>query len=170
MDKNRRRWRYVSAFFFACFLVWGGWAWWRGRSDRNSITEIEFEMMAGRFAIASHKLSELLDRRPGWAKAAFLLGNCEKERGRYEAAEAALARVAPGSEFAQQAIQARMRLAEDRGRFAEAERLINQAADDSRNDGTAVRAMLVPLYSQLGRVDEALRLVEARWEHLNAHR
>ena len=30
-----------------------------------------------------------------------------------------------------------------------------------------MRFLLVPIYSQLGRIDEAQRLIEDRWEHLN---
>jgi enediyne biosynthesis protein E4 len=158
----------VLALIFAGVLAGVGWFWWQGRRDRNAMIEIESEMANGRFGIAARKLVDLLARRPDFDKAAYLLGVCEQERGHAPAAEEAWTRVAPGSEFSQQAIQARMRLAEDRGRFADAEQLITEAADDARNDGSALRAMLVPLYSQLGRVQEAERLVETRWEHLNA--
>jgi enediyne biosynthesis protein E4 len=46
--------------------------------------------------------------------------------------------------------------------------MISEAANDPRNDGTELRAMLVPAYSQLGRDREAERVVEARWEYLNS--
>jgi tetratricopeptide (TPR) repeat protein len=61
-----------------------------------------------------------------------------------------------------------MRLLQESGQFADAERLINAAASDRRNDRTALMVMLVPALSGLGRLDEARRLVEDRWEHLNA--
>jgi tetratricopeptide (TPR) repeat protein len=112
-----------------------------------------------RFGIAARKLSELLPRRPVSDQAVYLLGTCEKARGRYQAATEAWARVTPGSEFSYQAVQARMRLAEDSGRFADAERLVNEAAQDPRSERTELLVMLVPLFSQLSRLDEAERLV-----------
>ena len=105
--------------------------------------------------------------QPDSDEAAYLLGICEQARGRNQAAAEAWARVAPGSAFAHQAILARMRLFHDSGRLAAAEQLINDAAEDPRNDRSDLRVLLVPIFSQLGRVDEAERLIEARWEHLN---
>ena len=55
-------------------------------------------------------LNRLLERDPDDGEAAILLGRCEQERGRFEAAADALARVTPGSELAHKAILARMRL------------------------------------------------------------
>jgi tetratricopeptide (TPR) repeat protein len=112
-----------------------------------------------RFGIAARKLSELLPRRPVSDQAVYLLGTCEKARGRYQAATEAWALVTPGSEFSYQAVQARMRLAEDSGRFADAERLVNEADQDPRSERTELLVMLVPLFSQLSRLDEAERLV-----------
>jgi predicted Zn-dependent protease len=59
-----------------------------------------------------------------------------------------------------------MRLAHDQGQFSRAEEIINGAAADPRNDSTHLRFLLVPIFSQLGRIDEGKRLIEARWEHL----
>ena len=168
MSKNRRRWRYLQALLLAAGLLWVASEWRQRRRDRSAFAEIEAEMNNGRFGIAARKLSELLPRRPVSDQAAYLLGTCEKARGRYQAATEAWARVTPGSEFSYQAVQARMRLAEDIGRFADAERLVNEAAQDPRSERTELLVMLVPLFSQLGRLDEAERLVEARWEHLKA--
>jgi tetratricopeptide (TPR) repeat protein len=123
-------------------------------------------MANGRFASAARDLNALLAREPDSDEAAVLLGRCEKERGRTEAAAKALERVAPGSPFAHQAILARMRLAHDQGQFSIAEQIIRDAADDPRNDRSHVRFLLVPIYSQLGRIEEAKRLIEERWEHL----
>ena len=61
-----------------------------------------------------------------------------------------------------------MRLFQDSGQLAAAEELINDAALDPRNDRTALLVLLVPTFSDLGRIDEAERLIEDRWEHLNA--
>jgi tetratricopeptide (TPR) repeat protein len=147
-------------------MLWGGWAWWRDRSDREAIARIELEMANGRFNTAARRLGELLEREPGSEEAAVLLGRCEKERGRIRAAETAFARIAPGSPLSHQAILARMRLAHDQGRFARAEEIIAEAPADHRNDGPHTRFLLVPIYSRLGRLDEAKRLIEGRWEGL----
>ena len=61
-----------------------------------------------------------------------------------------------------------MHLFQESGRLASAERLINEAALDPRNDRTALLVLLVPMFRNLGCIDEAQSLVEDRWEHLNA--
>ena len=167
MPTTRPRWRLALALVGAAALIWGGWAWWADRSYRSAIMAIELEMANGRFGIAARELTKLLERDPGDAEVAILLGRCEQERGRPKAAADALARVAPGSELSHKAILARMRICHDQGQFAAAEQLINAAALDPRNDGAHVRVLLVPIYSQLGRLDEAQGLLEAWWEHLN---
>jgi enediyne biosynthesis protein E4 len=163
---RRRRWWLVLASIGAGGLAWGGWAWWADRSYRSAIMAIELEMVNGRFGIAARELNNLLEREPGAGEAAILLGRCEQERGRFKAAAEALARVAPGTELSHKAILGRMRLLHDQGQFAAAEQLINDAAQDPRNDGAHVRVLLVPIYSQLGRLAEAQRLLEDWWERL----
>jgi tetratricopeptide (TPR) repeat protein len=54
----------------------------------------------------------------------------------------------------------------DGGRLAAAEQLINDAAQDPRNDSTTLRILLLPIFCQQGRIEEAQKLVEQRWEHL----
>jgi len=61
-----------------------------------------------------------------------------------------------------------MRLLHESGQLAAAEQLIYEAAGDRRNDRTALLVLLVPMFSELGRSEEAERLIEDRWEHLNA--
>jgi thioredoxin-like negative regulator of GroEL len=61
-----------------------------------------------------------------------------------------------------------MRLFLDSGRLAAAEQLILDAAEDPRNNRSALRVLLASMFSQIGRIEEAERLIEERWEHLNA--
>ncbi len=61
-----------------------------------------------------------------------------------------------------------MRLLLDSGRLAAAEQLVVDAARDPRNVGTALLCLLVPTYQMQGRIDEAARLIEARWEFANS--
>jgi thioredoxin-like negative regulator of GroEL len=167
---RQRRLRLAMAIFFAGSIVflWGSWVWWTDRSYRNAIMQIELEMANGRFGTAARSLTKLLEQEPDSGEVAILLARCEQERGRPEAAARALARVAPGTVFSHRAILGRMRLAHDSGQFAVAEQIVNAAAEDPRNDRSHTRFLLVPIYSQLGRLDEAERLIEERWEHLNA--
>jgi tetratricopeptide (TPR) repeat protein len=130
--------------------------------------EIEADIMAGRYALACRKLEQLLswkaDPKGGLI---YLLGSCELARGRLQNAQAAWARVVPGSAFSEKAIRGRVRLFHESGELASAERLIQDAAGDRRNDRTALLVLLVPTFIQQGRIDEAVRLIELRWEDLN---
>ena len=46
-----------------------------------------------------------------------------------------------------------------------AEQIVLDAAEEPRNDRTDLLVLLVPIYSQIGRADEAEQLLEGRWEH-----
>ncbi|WP_165235694.1 tetratricopeptide repeat protein [Aquisphaera insulae] len=151
----------------AAVLLGAGWAWRADRSYRDAILQVELDMVNGRQATAVGRLTKLLEQYPGSDEAAVLLARCEQERGRIDAAARALERVPAGSVFAHKAILGRMRLAHDQGRLAAAEQIIEDAARDPRNDPSHTRFLLVPIYSQLGRLDEAERLIEERWERLN---
>jgi thioredoxin-like negative regulator of GroEL len=168
--KSRRQIGLLLAFVLCgAGLISGGWAWWTDRRYKSAMEEIESEVMAGRYAIACRNLGKLLawkaDRNGGIV---YLLGSCELARGRNQAAGEAWARVVPGTAFSERAIRGRMRLFHESGQLAAAEQLINDAARDRRNDRTALLVLLVPIYSELGRIDEAEQLIEDRWEHLKA--
>ena len=164
-----RRWRILLTFLCGVGLVSGGWAWWADRRYQSAMEEIESEIMAGRYAIACRHLDKLLSwRADPQGGIVYLLGSCELARGRNQAAGEAWARVAPGSAFSERAIRGRLRLFHDSGQFAAAERSITDSASDPRNDRTALLVLLVPMFSESGRIDEAERLIEDRWEQLNA--
>ena len=131
--------------------------------------EIEAEIVAGRYSIACRNLDKLLSwKADPTGEIVYLLGSCELARGRKQAAANAWARVVPGSAFTERAIEGQMHLLLESGLFAAAERLVFEAAMDPRNDRTALLVLLVPVFSELGRVDEAERLIDDRWESLNA--
>jgi predicted Zn-dependent protease len=148
-------------------VAWCGWDSWQARRHRNDIEAIEADLEDGRNASAAKKLGALLAREPDADDALFLLASCEMVRGRAEAADAAWARVPPGSPLAPRAILGRMQLRADRGRLAEAEQVIREALDDPRIDGTRLAIALGPIYCQQGRLEEILRLIAARWEALD---
>ena len=163
-----RRWGRVLALA----TVAGGplyGCWWLSRvwRHRAALVEIREHVQAGRHGTAARNLAELLAWEPGSDEAIYLLGVCENARGRTAAAEVAWARIRPGSAFAVPAIQARATFLVDQGRLADAERLIDQALRDPRVDGFDLRRFLAPLYRSEGRIEDALRLIEANWVLLN---
>jgi tetratricopeptide (TPR) repeat protein len=165
---RRRRWVLLSLVCGGA-LVAGGRAWWADRRYQSAMEEIEAEILAHRYAIACRNLDKLLSwRADPKGGILYLLGSCELVRGRIQEAGEAWARVLPGSAFSEKAIRGRMRIFHDTGLLASAEEVINKAAADPRNDRTAVLVSLVPILSELGRVDEAEGFIENRWEHLKA--
>jgi enediyne biosynthesis protein E4 len=169
--RNQGYSRLLLAFLLGAGLIavaWAGWRYWRYRS---AMDEVEAEIIAGRYSIACRDLETLL----AWAsdpngRMLYLLGSCELARGRSPAADKAWARVVPGCAFAQKALESRVHLLAESGQHAAAERLAREAAVDPRNDGTALLVLLVPLYREQGRLDEAEQLIVARWKHLNTLR
>jgi enediyne biosynthesis protein E4 len=124
-------------------------------------------MAAGRHALAARSLESLLEWKPGSDEAMYLLGVCERARGRAPAAGEAWARVPPSSPFWAQAIEARVNLKIDRGLLADAEKLIQLAQRSAPDHGSILNALLAPIYLREGRFDEAARLIEEEWEGLN---
>ncbi|MFI5455379.1 MAG: tetratricopeptide repeat protein [Isosphaerales bacterium] len=163
----QHRWTLVLLLaIVALGLLWGGWKWSEVRRYRRAISEIEEDIEAGRNALAARNLVALLAWNPSSDQAAYLLGVCEKARGRSEAASEAWARVPPDSSFAPRAIQGRMELEIERGRLADAERLIKDAMLDPRGDASGLGLLLGPVYCLQGRSEEAERFIQARWNHL----
>ena len=162
------RWgRVLAVATVAVGLLYGCWGISRAWRHRAALVEIRKHIEAGRHGTAARNLAELLAREPGLDEAIYLLGVCENARDRTAAAEAAWARIQPGSAFAVQAILARATVLVNQGRLADAERLIDQAVRDPRIDGFDLRRFLAPLYRSEGRIGDALRLIEANWVVLN---
>jgi enediyne biosynthesis protein E4 len=149
-------------------LVYLAWGWWGDRQYQAAMDEIEGQILTGRYAQACRDLNALLAwRKDSNGGITYLLGSTELARGRKPAAREAWERVAPGVAFSEPAIRGRMRLYQESGKFAAAEELVTRASEDHRNERTAFLKLLVPMFSELGRIDEAVRLVELRWEYLN---
>jgi len=163
-----RRWGVVLVL---AVLVGGlgyvGCRLWRARHYRIALVEIQQQIQAQRYGTAARNLAALLAWEPGSDEAACLLGNCERARGRTQAADEAWARVPPSSRLAASAMLGRASVLVDQGRFADAERFLTRALEDPRIDGFELRQFLAPLYWNQGRTEEAQRLVEANWESLN---
>jgi len=134
---------------------------------RIALVEIHQQIQAERYGAAARNLAGLLAWEPGSDEAACLLGNCERARGRIQAADEAWARVPPSSRLAASAMLGRASVLVDQGWFADAERFLTHALEDPRIDGFELRQFLAPLYWNEGRTEEARWLVEANWESLN---
>ena len=162
-----RRARLLLMAVAAGALLWCGWAWWERCCYRRDIAEVRSEIKAGRTGHAVKKLTALLTWKPKADEAAYLLGTCEKALGNPRAASETWARVSPLSSFAPRAIEARIELAIEQGRLADAEKLFTDAIEDPRVDPFFPPQSLLMVYCQEGRVADALRLVEAAWDRLN---
>jgi predicted Zn-dependent protease len=169
MGRRTSRWAAIilPAIVIAA-LAWCGWRWWEVRTDRDAMARIEKAMQDGRYAVAVRDLSALLKGRPGWDRATYLLGLCEKARGRLPEADAAWARIGPDSPLGGRAVAGRMDLLIEQGRLADAEHMIEREATARGSEGTALRMLLIPTLVQEGREGEADQLIEARWRHLDA--
>ena len=150
-------------------LVFGGWRWWSDRRYKDAMLEIDDQVAKGRYSAACRNLEALLARKEDVnGRLRYLLGWCELARGRIEAAEDAWVGVVPGTEFSERAILSRMRLLQNDGRLAEAERLVSEAARDRRDNRTSLMVGLVPIMVESGRQAEAIELIEDHWEYLNS--
>ncbi len=148
-------------------LSWGGWRFWEVQQYQQAIEEIEQQIAAGRNGLAAKNLVSLLAWKPGLVEAIYLLGVCERARGRTEEASEAWARVPPDSPLWGQAILRRAELQIERGQLADAEQLIKLTQESAPERGSILSVVLVPMYCQQGRFEEAGRLIQAQWDQLN---
>jgi tetratricopeptide (TPR) repeat protein len=168
MNHAVRRWRpLLLLIVLSGGVLWGGWRWREVRRHHRVMAEIEREMEKGLHGTAARKLSALLTREPDWDQALYLLGTCERARGQPRAAEAAWTRIQPPSQFAPRAILGRVELKLERGRLAAAEQIVEDARNDPRIDAASLPFLLGPVYCQQARLEEAERLIEARWQALD---
>src|SRR5262245_8647538 len=168
MGPAERRWGLMLGMAtIAAGLLWAGWRIWRAGHDRKAMGAIREDIRDGRNATAASKLQAYLAAEPDSDEALYLLGSCDMALGRAQAADASWARVPPGSRFAARAFLGRMQIQLGRGRPAAAERLIKDALNDPRVDGSGLPILLGPILCQQGRLDEALQIIEVRWSRLD---
>jgi tetratricopeptide (TPR) repeat protein len=161
------RWLAIAcALVCAAVFIWAAGAWSSVQTYRKAMSEVRLQMSSGRFATAASNLAKVLDLYPRSDEAAYLLGVCEQQRGDVRKAAAAWARVEPGSPSSEQALTSRALSLFKRGQLGAIEELVDELCRDARNERTGVRALLIPSFRQTGRVDDAKRLVEDRWQHL----
>lgn len=145
---------------------WTGTRWWSVSRQKAAMARVEQAMKSGRHSLAARELTELVASGRDPDRAGYLLGVCEKARGRIPEALAAWAAIPPGSPFGVRAAASRMDLLVERGRLADAESMIRQAAGAPGAEPSVFEILLVEIFVQEGRADEARRLIEARWQAL----
>ena len=166
MSQSARRWRTTLLIaLVATGLVVAGWKSTEVRHFRKTIARVEDEIERGLASRAARDLTAPIAAYPGSDEAAFLLGACERARGRPEAAALAWTGVPLDSSFAFRAIEGLVELKLEQGRLSEAEQLVLRTREIPRYTGPDVSILLGPIYSQEGRVTEALRLIEVLWQH-----
>jgi enediyne biosynthesis protein E4 len=159
----------IMSVLFIAVLGSCGWRWWDVRRYKSAMAGIDDAMRYGRYATAAGELTALLDRSPGSERASYLLGVCEKALGRARKADAAWAAIPPDSTYSGRAIAGRTDLLIEQGRFADAEDFIMRTTDPLGLEGSARRMILIPNFVQEGRAEEAQRLIELRWQSLDAN-
>jgi tetratricopeptide (TPR) repeat protein len=169
MERRGGRW---SAFILPAIVIgglgWCGWRWSDVRRNRDAMAGIDDAIRHGRHAAATRELSALLDWSPGSDRATYLLGVCKKAQGRPREADAAWAAIPSGSAHSGRALAGRTDLLIEQGRFADAENLIMKTTDALGLEGSASRMILIPIFVQQGRAQEAEWLIESRWRSLDA--
>ncbi len=166
--RGGRWWAVIVSVMLVGGVGYSGWRWWDVRRHRNAMADIDDSMRHGRYATAARELSALLEWSPGLDRANYLLGVCEKARARMREADAIWAAIPPDSPYSGQALAGRADLLIEAGRFAEAEQFIDHATEPPRSDGSARRMILIPIFVQEGRAEDAERLIESRWRSLDA--
>jgi thioredoxin-like negative regulator of GroEL len=134
---------------------------------QKALGEAKSQMAAGRHGVAARTLATLLAWKPDSDEAVFLLGLCEKARGRAAEAAQAWGRLRPESPFWVSAVQNCRDLNVERGLLAEAEQVLNFASQRDPDHGFVLYALFVPIYCYQGRVEDANRAIEAEWNEFN---
>ena len=142
MKRGLRRWVWVLVLAVAAGVAYGGWRLARAWRYRTALVEIRKLVQAGRHGLAAQNLAAVLAWEPGSDEAAYLLGLCEKARGRTRAADEAWVRVPPDSRFAPPAIVGRAAMLVDRGRVRRRRAAAHPSTE--RSSDRWVRAAPIP--------------------------
>jgi enediyne biosynthesis protein E4 len=137
---------------------------YRERALRAELVQARVAFDAGRYAVASDRLSRLAPRWSGDGEVFWLLGESELKRGRREEALANWSKVTPASPFFGRAALQRATNLINTGRYTPAEDLLLQAlADPARTPRYALERALTRVYRFEGRYDEVRRVVRGSW-------
>ena len=117
-------------------------------------------MARGDFVTASASFSAVLADRPGDDEAAYWLGFCEQERGRFDKALRAWEQIRSDSRFAGSAAAGIAPILLDRGRYARAEDLLRKAVSDGGPQAAEALEMLERALRHEDRRDETRELLQ----------
>jgi thioredoxin-like negative regulator of GroEL len=156
----------ASAATLAATLFVGS-TWWEYRRDRRALVAIQTDLENNLYGTAARKLTVLVERRPGWDEARYLLATTEAARGRTIAAAEVYKSIPSQSAFAPRAMLGMIALELEQGRYANAEEIVLSALKEPGVDGSSLPILLGPIYCQQGRLDETLDQLEARWRGLD---
>jgi tetratricopeptide (TPR) repeat protein len=164
IDRSVHHW--IRSGLGASLLAVLGWFLYGTISERRLLDGLEAaarDMEAGNYARSRERLARLAERFRGRGDILFPLGESELACGRAERAELAWSQVPKGSPLAAAAAVRRAQLALEAGQFAEAEKILRDALDESGPESGGVRHLLLSILGLEGRLDEAMALVEDRW-------
>ncbi|QEH34312.1 FG-GAP repeat protein [Aquisphaera giovannonii] len=150
----------VASLALAGYL---GVAAWNAQRLEGELRLAAADMEAGRLSTARQRLVSLSERWPGRDEVWLQLGLCEAARGNAAATLSTLSRIPTVSRLYARAAGPMSQAAIGLGRIGEAERILATVEDLPGPDGDALCRTRVILLGQLGRTDEAARLLEARW-------
>jgi tetratricopeptide (TPR) repeat protein len=137
---------------------------WTARRYRSELAEASREMDAGLFGFARARLARLAELRLDDGEVAYQLGQCDAERGRFDAALEAWSRVRPGSPWSAPAALDFAQVAIKLGRLCEAERVLRAGLRRPSAEMPALRHLLLTLLGQQGRFADARHVIEALWD------
>ena len=148
--KPRRR---LTIFVVLAAGAWSGAAGSGGKTGAIKPPWRRLRKTSNRIATGSPRgtSARLLEWNPGSDEGAYLLGACEKERNRTDAALQAWARVPPGSPFSPRAIQGRMDLLSRAWPARRRRATHHGGAGRSAIDRSAASLALGPVYDMEGR-------------------
>jgi len=134
------------------------------RSLYAELDQARTALGAGRFGVASDRLSRLAPRWTNNGEVLLLLGQSELARGHREEALAAWAKLSPSSPFFGQASVRRATHLINTGRYSPAEEVLLQAlADPARSSRYDLERALSRLYRFEGRIDDLRRVIRGSW-------
>ena len=112
---------------------------------RQSLQLAREEFEQQRYSTAIQRLVWIEARRPEWSEAAYLIGLCEKAKGKTSQAHVAFLRVPEGSEFAGQAAAQLARIEISRGKFSRAEKILLDSLSRKDPGSEEIRRALILL-------------------------
>jgi hypothetical protein len=83
---KRRLWFVMFLAIVTGVLIWRGWKWRENWLERQAIAEVKDDLAKGLNALAARKLAAILGPNGGSDQGNYLLGLCEKARGRSDEA------------------------------------------------------------------------------------